>query len=107
MSPHSTTVETETLIEQDATSDPVLRPKSVPENHKAPLRTIFPPLQLEEHPIDEARPLKAIVVGAGMSGIIAGILLPKKVPGLELQIIERNSNAVSLTWSSLSKNIKP
>ncbi|KAL4882479.1 hypothetical protein BJY04DRAFT_227120 [Aspergillus karnatakaensis] len=52
-------------------------------------RTINPPFVLESHPVDEKIPLKAIVIGAGITGITAGILLPAKVPGLSLTIYER------------------
>jgi hypothetical protein len=62
-----------------------IRPRSKP---KPPLRTIFPRLDIEEHAIDGTPPLKAIVVGAGISGTNTGILLPRKVPGLELTIYE-------------------
>lgn len=58
-----------------------------------PLRTL-PPLELEEHPIDEVGPIKVIVVGAGIAGITAAILLPRKVPNLELQVLERHSDLV-------------
>ena len=51
-------------------------------------------LELEEHPIDSPKSLKAIVVGAGISGINAAILLPVKVPGLELLVFERDSDVV-------------
>lgn len=57
-------------------------------------RTIHPPLILENHPVDERLPLKAIVVGAGITGITAGVLLPAKVPGLSLTIYERHSDIV-------------
>jgi hypothetical protein len=61
-----------------------------------PLRTIDPPLILEDHPVDEHPSIKAIVVGGGITGITAGILLPAKVPGLELTIYERYSDIVCL-----------
>ncbi|EUC42260.1 hypothetical protein COCMIDRAFT_29073 [Bipolaris oryzae ATCC 44560] len=47
--------------------------------------------------IDDVRPLRVAVVGAGLSGIIAGILLPAKVPGIELTIFEKNDD-VGGTW---------
>ena len=59
-----------------------------------PPRTIWPPLELEEHPIDEFRSIRVIVVGAGLSGITSGILLPAKVPNIELTIYERNNDVV-------------
>lgn len=45
--------------------------------------------------IDEPRPLKVAVIGGGLAGIVAGILLPVKVPGIELTIFEKNSDFVS------------
>ncbi|KAF2756384.1 FAD/NAD(P)-binding domain-containing protein [Pseudovirgaria hyperparasitica] len=51
----------------------------------------------EDHHIDDIRPLRAVVIGAGLSGILAGILLPAKVPKLELTIIEKNDD-VGGTW---------
>ncbi|KAL5406667.1 hypothetical protein PMIN06_005567 [Paraphaeosphaeria minitans] len=67
------------------------------------LRTIFPPLELEEHPVDEARNLRVAVVGAGISGIVAGIFLPAKVPNIDLVIYERNDD-IGGTWHT---NIYP
>ncbi|KAF9894843.1 hypothetical protein FE257_004464 [Aspergillus nanangensis] len=58
-------------------------------------RTIEPPFILEDHPVDESLSIKAIVVGAGITGITAGVLLPIKVPGLQLQIYERHPDIVS------------
>ncbi|KAL2839123.1 hypothetical protein BJY01DRAFT_257842 [Aspergillus pseudoustus] len=62
-------------------------------------RTIYPPMILEDHPVDEALSIKAIVVGAGITGINAGILLPTKVPGLELKIYERHSD-IGGVWNT-------
>lgn len=59
------------------------------------LRTVLPGLKLEDHPVDEHPPIRVVVVGAGISGLIAGILLPAKVPGLDLVIYERNDDIVS------------
>ncbi|KIW91735.1 uncharacterized protein Z519_07703 [Cladophialophora bantiana CBS 173.52] len=54
-------------------------------------------LQLPDHHIDDARSLKVVIIGAGLSGILAGILLPVKVPKLELAILEKNDD-VGGTW---------
>lgn len=52
--------------------------------------------KLTEQPIDVARPLKVAVIGAGIAGITAGILLPAKVPEIQLTIFEKNSDVVRL-----------
>ncbi|KAF2845155.1 FAD/NAD(P)-binding domain-containing protein [Plenodomus tracheiphilus IPT5] len=55
-------------------------------------------IQLDaNHCIDHVRPLKVAVIGAGLAGITAGILLPAKVPGIDLTIFDKNSD-VSGTW---------
>lgn len=51
--------------------------------------------KLENHPLDDVRALKVAVVGAGLSGILAGILLPVKVPEIKLTIFEKNCDVVS------------
>lgn len=45
---------------------------------------------MEDHFIDKPRSLKVAIVGAGLTGILAGIILPAKVPGIELTIFEKN-----------------
>lgn len=47
--------------------------------------------------IDEPRPLRVAVIGGGLAGIVAGILLPVKVPGIELTIFEKNPDFVSIS----------
>ena len=61
--------------------------------------------QLENHPIDEVRPLKVAVIGGGLSGILAGIMLPLKVPGIQLKIFEKNKDLVSVSLSRRRLNI--
>ena len=71
------------------------------EEKVADAHTIYYPhptsFKLSEHSIDEIRPLRVAVVGAGLSGISAGALLPVKVPGIQLTIFEKNAD-VSGTW---------
>lgn len=53
--------------------------------------------RLEDRYIDEPRPLKVAVIGGGIAGITAGILLPAKVPEIQLTIFEKNSD-LGGTW---------
>lgn len=62
-----------------------------------------PAFELEDHPIDEVRNIKVGVIGAGIGGITAGILLPAKLPGLDLRIFDKNADVVGIVIPSCSK----
>ncbi|EFX06597.1 flavin-binding monooxygenase [Grosmannia clavigera kw1407] len=49
-----------------------------------------PDLTILERNIDDPRTLRVIVIGGGITGVTAGILLPAKVPNIELTIYEKN-----------------
>lgn len=49
------------------------------------------------HEIDEARPVKVIVIGAGISGILAAIRFPRRIPNVELTVYDKNSE-IGGTW---------
>ena len=51
-------------------------------------------LPLIDRYIDEPRELRVAVIGGGLSGILAGILLPEKVPGIHLTIYDKNYDFV-------------
>lgn len=42
--------------------------------------------------LDEPRKLRVAVIGGGLAGILSGVLLPEKVPGIELVIYEKNAD---------------
>lgn len=71
----------------------LLHPTDAPkeEKHKA-----YTPL-ISERSIDQARPLKVIYIGAGISGILAAIKFRKAVPDLSLTIYEKNPE-LGGTW---------
>ena len=52
--------------------------------------------KLTEAPIDEVRQLKVAVIGAGLTGTTASILLPAKVYGIKLTVFDKNADVVSL-----------
>lgn len=74
-----------------------LAPTEKPDAARPELPINYPVSTLRLDPnrfIDDVRPLKVAVVGAGLSGINAGILLPAKVPGIQLTILEKNRDVV-------------
>ncbi|KAF2494626.1 cyclohexanone monooxygenase [Lophium mytilinum] len=70
---------------------------SPPKTQDGPLNYPKSNLKLEDHCIDDVRKLRVAVIGAGLSGVTAGILLPAKVPSIDLSIFEKNQD-VSGTW---------
>ncbi|RMZ81288.1 hypothetical protein DV737_g2550, partial [Chaetothyriales sp. CBS 132003] len=77
-------------------------PDHVPKHNFVHITDVHPDyprsnLKLPDRHIDNVRTLKVIVVGAGMAGIVSGILLPAKVPKIELHILEKNYD-VGGTW---------
>lgn len=52
---------------------------------------------LPQLPVDHARPIKVVCIGAGYSGILAGIRFPQKIKNLHLTIYEKNDD-VGGTW---------
>lgn len=52
---------------------------------------------LEDRCIDDLRPMRVVVIGAGISGILASIRLPQRIPHLSLQIYEKNAD-IGGTW---------
>jgi hypothetical protein len=52
---------------------------------------------LHNTPIENHRPLKVIVIGAGYSGIYHGIRIPERLRNVELTIYDKNAG-VGGTW---------
>ena len=51
----------------------------------------------KETPVENFRPLKVIVIGAGFSGIYCGIRIPQRLRNIDLTIYEKN-DGVGGTW---------
>ncbi|KAK1760311.1 hypothetical protein QBC47DRAFT_427444 [Echria macrotheca] len=47
-------------------------------------------ISLVDRFIDEPRALRVAVIGGGLAGVLAGVLLPAKVPNIQLTIYEKN-----------------
>jgi protoporphyrinogen oxidase len=52
---------------------------------------------MSDRPINAARPLKVIYIGAGVSGIVGAIQFRKMLPSVELVIYEKNPE-IGGTW---------
>lgn len=56
-----------------------------------------PTWQLHDTPVENQRPLKVIVIGAGYSGVYQGIRIPERLRNVELVIYEKNAG-IGGTW---------
>jgi len=52
---------------------------------------------VEERSVDESRPLRVIIIGAGISGILSCIRFTQRIPNLDLCIYEKNAD-IGGTW---------
>lgn len=58
----------------------------------------LPPLL--DHCIDDYRRMTVIVIGAGMSGMLATIRLPQRIPNLDLTVYEKNEEVGGTWWEN-------
>lgn len=101
-----------TAVVQNGGEIPALHPHPVPRNEasvqsrtKQSEATSSAPhaqqlesnLAIVDRYIDEPRSLKVAIIGGGLAGILAGVLLPAKVPRIQLTIYEKNEDLVSKT----------
>src|SRR5579859_5812446 len=59
--------------------------------------SVAAPFQCEEHSIDELRPVRAIIIGAGISGITCSIRMRQRIKNFTFQVYEKNPD-VGGTW---------
>ena len=52
---------------------------------------------VSDYSIDYRRPIRVIVIGAGISGIISTIRIAQRIPNAEIQIYEKNTD-IGGTW---------
>lgn len=53
--------------------------------------------RVDSHEIDDVRPMKVIVIGAGISGILAAIRFPRRIPNVDLVVYDKNPE-IGGTW---------
>jgi cation diffusion facilitator CzcD-associated flavoprotein CzcO len=61
---------------------------------------IHPDTTESETPVENFRPIKVIVVGAGFSGILLGIRLPQRIRNIDLTIYEKNDGIGGTWWEN-------
>ncbi len=60
----------------------------------------LPPFTIKDEPIENLRPLKVRVIGAGYSGIYLGIRIPQRLRNVDLQIYEKNEGVGGAWWEN-------
>lgn len=65
--------------------------KHTNENQAAKRRRMDIEFEIHKHPVENFRPVKVIIIGAGYSGIYCGIRMPERLRNLELVIYEKNA----------------
>ncbi len=57
-------------------------------------------VRIAERYVDAPRPLRVVVVGAGISGIISAIKLQESIQDLDLTIYEKNEDLGGTWWEN-------
>ena len=75
------------------------------ESNGAANGALMSPFKLHDSPIENFRPIKVIVIGAGYSGIYCGIRIPEKLRNVELVIYEKNEGVGGTWWENRSARL--
>lgn len=59
-----------------------------------------PQFSLKENTVENLRPMKVRVIGAGFSGIYLGIRIPQRLKNIDLQIYEKNEGVGGTWWEN-------
>jgi len=71
--------------------------ESTANGHTVPKESTPTDAIFKDQPIENFRPMRVIVIGAGFSGIYLGIRIPQRLRNVELAIYEKNEG-VGGTW---------
>jgi len=84
-------------IEHDPTAVLLHPEKHAPEfpHHEFPNS-----FELKDSPVENFRPMKVIVIGAGFSGIYCGIRIPQRLKNVQLTIYEKNKGVGGTWWEN-------
>jgi ribulose 1,5-bisphosphate synthetase/thiazole synthase len=56
--------------------------------------------KVKDAPVENFRPMKVIVIGAGFSGIYCGIRIPQRLKNVQLTIYEKNDGVGGTWWEN-------
>lgn len=56
------------------------------------------PFALKDVPIENQRPMRVVVIGAGFAGILAAIRIPERLRNVELVVYEKNDGVGGVWW---------
>lgn len=59
-----------------------------------------PSFEIKDHPVENFRPMKVIVIGARFSGIYCGIRIPERLKNVEFTIYEKNDGVGGTWWEN-------
>jgi NADPH-dependent 2,4-dienoyl-CoA reductase/sulfur reductase-like enzyme len=59
---------------------------------------------IKDVPVENLRPLRVVVVGAGFSGILAAIRIPERLRNVELVVYEKNEG-VGGVWYAFPESL--
>lgn len=59
-----------------------------------------PRFTCKEEPVENQRPLKVRVIGAGVSGVYLGIRIPQRLRNIDLKIYEKNDGLGGTWWEN-------
>ncbi|KAF9887951.1 hypothetical protein FE257_009473 [Aspergillus nanangensis] len=66
-----------------------------------------PKYPLEDRAVDEARPMRVVVIGSGISGILASIRLRQRIQNLDLQVYEKNADIGDIPAHTYQATFEP
>lgn len=58
------------------------------------------PFTLKDVPVENQRPLKVRVIGAGYSGVYLGIRIPQRLRNIDLKIYDKNEGIGGTWWEN-------
>ena len=62
--------------------------------------SVRPHFTIKDEPVENLRPLKVRVIGAGYSGIYLGIRIPQRLRNIDFQIYEKNDGIGGTWWEN-------